>query len=76
MRQPPRRAINEGMNLMCNRCGSRIFSERQYLSEIHLELSCIGCGALWIYHHPQNYGEFIQWLHKIEMEWVEWTTNH
>lgn len=76
MRKPPRKAINEGMNLLCNKCGGRVLSERQHLSEIHLELSCMSCGELWIYHYPQNYGEFVQWLHKMELEWVEWKTNH
>jgi hypothetical protein len=72
----PKVSVNNGMNLFCDKCGGRVMSERQYLSEIHLELSCLSCGKLWIYHYPSQHGDFIIWLHKVEMEWVEWTTNH
>jgi hypothetical protein len=76
MRKPPTKSINDNLNLLCDKCGGRVYSDREHLSDIHLELSCINCGKLWIFHHPVNHGQFVQWLHKIEMEWVEWKTNH
>lgn len=62
--------------IKCKDCGGRVLSERVYLSEIHLELSCVNCGRRWIFHHPSNRGEFAIWLHNLEMIHREQTTNH
>jgi hypothetical protein len=74
--KPPKISINNNLNVLCDKCGGRVYSEREYLSDIHLELSCLNCGKRWIFHHPVNHGPLPAWLHKIEMEWVEWITNH
>lgn len=61
--------------LICDKCGGRVFTDREYLAENHLELSCLACGKRWIWHNRIE-GDFATWLHSQEMILREWTTNH
>jgi len=38
----------------CNRCNGRIFVDRQYTSQMHIETYCVRCGERKFYHPPQE----------------------
>ena len=45
----------------CRRCKGRMFIDRQYSSQIHLETSCIKCGHRQFFHPPSESKEG-RWL--------------
>ena len=40
--------------LTCKKCNGRIFVDRQYVSQIHIEIYCIRCGLRKIYHPAKD----------------------
>lgn len=47
--------------LTCNRCKGRIFVDRQYTSQMHIETYCVRCGERKFYHPPTESQEG-KWL--------------
>lgn len=47
--------------IYCNKCNGRMFIDRQYSSEMHIETYCIRCGTRRFYHPPSQsrYGQWI-----------------
>lgn len=45
----------------CKRCKGRIFIDRQYTSQMHIETYCVRCGERKFYHPPQDSREG-RWL--------------
>lgn len=52
--------------LKCYKCNGRVFIDRTYSSEMHLETYCIMCGTRIFYSPPQNTSEG-KWLLKKEV---------
>jgi predicted nucleic acid-binding Zn-ribbon protein len=47
--------------LTCKRCKGKIFVDRQFNNEFHIETYCIRCGERKFYHNPQESKEG-RWL--------------
>lgn len=52
--------------LICNRCKGRIFVDRVFSSQTHLEVFCINCGARKFFHNFTEEDTQAQWLLEIE----------
>ena len=52
--------------LGCTKCKSRMFVDRVFLSNSHLELYCLKCGKREIFHNIENFNERGQWIMKAE----------
>jgi predicted nucleic-acid-binding Zn-ribbon protein len=52
--------------LMCSKCYAKMFVDRVFLTQEHLELYCLRCGRREMYHHPNKHGERIQWIMSVE----------
>jgi predicted nucleic acid-binding Zn-ribbon protein len=51
--------------IYCKRCKGRVFVDRQYSSEMHIETYCISCGERKFYHPPSQ-NRYGQWLLDLE----------
>jgi DNA-directed RNA polymerase subunit RPC12/RpoP len=59
------------MMIKCIKCSGRVFVDRVYLSNDHLELVCINCGKRDMFHPPEKFGKLIQWIMKMERDRAE-----
>ena len=52
--------------ILCKKCNGRVFVDRMYSAENHIEVFCIICGKRKFYHNwgPEN--KEAQWLLEIE----------
>jgi hypothetical protein len=51
--------------IYCKKCKGRMFVDRQYSSQVHIETYCITCGARKFYHPPLESKEGL-WLLNLE----------
>lgn len=58
--------------LKCKRCKGRVFVDRVFGAEDHLELFCGACGKRWIFHGAATNNKFVTWLMKREREYLKW----
>jgi DNA-directed RNA polymerase subunit RPC12/RpoP len=56
------------MYITCNKCKGRVFVDRVFLSNDHLELFCLNCGKRDMFHFPEKFGKFVQWIMQVEKE--------
>lgn len=61
--------------LKCGKCSARMFVDRVFLSQDHLELYCLRCGKREMFNHPNNHGERVQWIMKMEITRAKKTGN-
>lgn len=52
--------------LTCSKCYGKMFVDRVFTSEVHLETYCINCGKRDMYHYPENHGKYAQWIFNKE----------
>jgi hypothetical protein len=58
------------MTLACKRCKGRVFIDRVFSAEEHLELYCGACGKRWIFHDSGTHNVFVKWLMRKEKEYL------
>ncbi len=51
--------------IYCKKCNGRMFVDRQYSSEMHMEIYCIRCGSRTFYHPPSQ-SRHGQWILNLE----------
>lgn len=52
--------------IKCIKCSGKMFVDRVYLSNDHLELYCFTCGKREMYPHPDSKGKKIKWIMDLE----------
>jgi hypothetical protein len=61
--------------IKCLKCNGRMFVDRVFLSQDHLELYCLNCGKREMYPHPESHGERSRWIMKLEKARAKRTGN-
>lgn len=52
--------------LRCEKCGGRVFVDRMYNAENHIETFCLICGKRKFHHNWNEEDRKAQWLLEIE----------
>lgn len=52
--------------IRCIKCNGRVFVDRVFLTEQHLELYCLLCGKRETYPHPDSKGRRARWIMEKE----------
>jgi predicted nucleic acid-binding Zn-ribbon protein len=52
--------------LKCEKCGGRVFIDRMYNAENHIETFCVICGQRKFYHNWHERDRKAQWLLEVE----------
>lgn len=58
------------MNLVCNKCKGKMFVDRVYTTNDHLEVFCIICGKRHMIN-PQTAGANVKWLVQAEKKFLK-----
>jgi hypothetical protein len=53
-------------SIKCKKCFGKMFVDRVFLSQNHLELYCITCGKREMYSSEEQFGEREKWIMKLE----------
>jgi predicted nucleic acid-binding Zn-ribbon protein len=52
--------------LRCKKCRGRVFVDRTFNADNHIEIFCIVCGSRKFYHNFSEGDKEAQWLMKME----------
>lgn len=58
----------------CGKCTGRVFIDRVYSENSHVELACVLCGRRWMLNKEK--GVFAQWLMKVEEQRANASLSH
>jgi hypothetical protein len=61
--------------MYCGRCStkerkSRVFVDRVFTSQLHLEMYCLTCGKRWMFHPPEAGGRLALRVMALEQKFL------